>query len=300
MGIQKRHFLVVAATSRVARIFIKNALLQGHNVTAMCRAPSDEDALRRVTQILAETALTSTTLTDANIAATKPAGTTAPSSRPGQLKATNANIIRADSYKDILTGDPSIDAVCCFVGVTTFKDMLRASCSIYTDTISALVSGMKQSRWVETFYHSSVGTEGIPGGSVTAWPANYNVIANLLPVIFPVYKNVTASENILAQAANDSSPYIIFRPAALKDTPAQRRYGYSFDTTSLDSTGLDKTALPLRHAKISISREDVAEEILRVATLPEQERKNWHGHGVYLVDMKEGHASQGHDQAENR
>ena len=31
---------------------------------------------------------------------------------------------------------------------------------------------------------------------------------------------------------------------------------------------------------MSISREDVAEEILRVATLPESERVKWHGHKV--------------------
>ena len=49
---------------------------------------------------------------------------------------------------------------------------------------------------------------------------------------------------------------------------------------------MDDGALPLRDAKMTISREDVAEEILRVATLPEQERVRWFGHGVYLVDMK--------------
>ncbi len=37
---------------------------------------------------------------------------------------------------------------------------------------------------------------------------------------------------------------------------------------------------------MTISREDVAEEILRVSTLPDSEREMWFGHGVYLVDMK--------------
>jgi hypothetical protein len=36
----------------------------------------------------------------------------------------------------------------------------------------------------------------------------------------------------------------------------------------------------------TIGREDVAEEILRVATLPEIEPKKYHGHGIYIVDMK--------------
>ncbi|MGF1758734.1 NAD(P)H-binding protein [Photobacterium sagamiensis] len=263
----KRHFLVVAAASRGARIFIKNALRQGHDVTAMCRAQSDHEALNRITKILNETKLT-----ESNIPQAKNRGT---------LKATNISILCPESYNSILTNDLSVDAICCFVGVTKVKDMLDSKYSIYTDTISAIVEGMKQSRWVETFYHGSVGTEGIPGASVTAWPANYNVIANIMPVIFPVYKNVTESENILAQAASEGLKYVIFRPAALKDRPAKRQYGYSFDIT-----GLNKADHPLKHAKISISREDVAEEILRVTTLPEQERKKWHGHGVYIVDMK--------------
>jgi hypothetical protein len=270
MNNQKRHFLVIAAASRGARIFIKNALMQGHDVTAMCRAQNNQDALNRMNKILE-----ATKLTESNIS---------PAKNKGVLRATNISILCADSYKNILKKDASIEAICCFVGVTKLKDMLNSNYSIYTDTITAVIDGMKQSRWVETFYHSSVGTEGIPGGSLTAWPANYNVIANLLPIIFPVYKNVTKSENILAQAATEGLEFVIFRPAALKDTPAKKHYGYSFNIT-----GLTKADLPLKHAKISISREDVADEILRVATLPEQERKEWHNHGVYLVDMKDNY-----------
>ena len=49
---------------------------------------------------------------------------------------------------------------------------------------------------------------------------------------------------------------------------------------------MDDGVFPLRNAKTTISREDVAEEILRVATLPDHERAGWFGHGVYLVDRK--------------
>jgi hypothetical protein len=76
--------------------------------------------------------------------------------------------------------------------------------------------------------------------------------------------------------------FVIFRPAWLTNDPAKRSYGYCFNTT-----GLDNETLPLRKAKTTISREDVAEEILRVSTLPKQERAEWFGHGVYLVDMKQ-------------
>ena len=33
-----KHFLVIAASSRGARLFIEKALTNGHNVTAICRA----------------------------------------------------------------------------------------------------------------------------------------------------------------------------------------------------------------------------------------------------------------------
>ena len=100
-------------------------------------------------------------------------------------------------------------------------------------------------------------------------------------MIIPAFKEYLKSEVILAQARAEGLKFVIFRPAGSINGPAKRQYGYSFDTT-----GLDKEDLPLRHAKKSISREDVAEKILRVATLPESERLKWHGHGVYLVDMK--------------
>ncbi len=100
-------------------------------------------------------------------------------------------------------------------------------------------------------------------------------------MIIPAFKEYLKSEVILAQARAEGLKFVIFRPAGLKNGSAKRQYGHSFDTT-----GLDKEDLPLRHAKKSISREDVAEEILRVATLPESERLKWHGHEVYLVAIK--------------
>lgn len=39
-------------------------------------------------------------------------------------------------------------------------------------------------------------------------------------------------------------------------------------------------------AKTTISREDVAEEILRVSLLTDSDRSRWYGHGIYLVDKK--------------
>ncbi|MDC0255865.1 hypothetical protein OAK75_13270 [Bacteriovoracales bacterium] len=49
---------------------------------------------------------------------------------------------------------------------------------------------------------------------------------------------------------------------------------------------MNNDELPLCNTKITISREDVAEEILRVETLSDKVRVQWHGHGVYLVDFK--------------
>ena len=263
----KRHFLVVAAASRGARFFVKKALRQGHDVTALCRAYDDTAALKRMTDLLENTILTP----DEYI----------PHPIPGKLIAKNSNILHPETYTKLLKEEPSIDSICCFVGVTSVKDMLSTDNKLYTDTIQAIVDGQRSSRWVETIYHGSVGTEGIPGQSKVKWPANYPYLANIIPRIFPIYSNVTNSESILAKAKQEGLKFIIFRPAALKDTPAKRKYGYSFDTTELK-----KKDLPLKYAKISIGREDTAEEILRVATLPENERAKWHGRGVYLVDMK--------------
>ena len=268
MNQKKRHFLVIASASRGARFFVKKALQQGHDITAICRAENDQAALKRMTELLQTTNLTDGGIPVAEV--------------PGNLKAKNSNILKADMYKKLLEEDPTIDAICCFVGVTKIKEMLNAKNTLYTDTIKAVVEGQRKSRWVETFYHGSVGSEGLPGESITAWPANFSFLANMVQLIFPIFKDVTKSEVFLAQAKNEGLKFVIFRPAELKDTPAKRRYGYSFDTT-----GLDKDDLPLRYAKKTIGREDTAEEILRVATLPQEERSKWHGHGVYLVDMKE-------------
>ena len=84
------------------RFFVKNALLQGHNVTALCRAADDAAALARMEELLAGTMLTEGGIT--------PAGT------PGKLTASNSNIFKAETFKKLLTEDPSIDALCCFVG----------------------------------------------------------------------------------------------------------------------------------------------------------------------------------------
>ncbi|MEM9460806.1 MAG: hypothetical protein AAGF11_41970 [Myxococcota bacterium] len=269
MNSDKRHFLVVASASRGARFFVKNALRQGHDVTALCRAQDDAAALRRMTDLLKQTELT-------------PGGQPA-ADRPGQLTARNLSILDPETYGQLLRANASIDAICCFVGVTKIKDMRNPECSLYSDTISAIAAGMQQSRNVEVYYHGSVGTEGVPGTSKTKWPAHASIFTNLTQRIFPIFYDVTRSENILANAAAEAGfEFVIFRPAALRNAPAKRKYGASFDTT-----GLDKADLPLRMAHKTISREDAAEEILRVSTLPDTERRQWYGHGVYLVDMKD-------------
>lgn len=269
---QKRHFLVVAAASQGARLFIKKALRQGHDVTALCRAPDDQGALKRVTKLINEA-----TLTGGGIEAAQ---------TEGKLQARNSNILEPDTYAALLDGDPSIDAVCCFVGVIRLKEMLNKEHKLYTRTISAIIEGMRQSRWVEFFYHGSSGSEGPPGENNAKLPENFTAKWLLNPFLhMPAVKNYRKSEELLAQSSTEGMRFVIFRPAFLTNGPAKRQYGYCFDTT-----GLDKEELPLRHTTMTISREDVSEEILRVATLPEHERESWHGHGVYLVDLKKSFA----------
>lgn len=267
MNAPKRHFLVIAAASRGARFFVKKALEQGHNVTALCRAENDKNALIRMNEILESTQTTPSRNRSAEVS--------------GKLTAHSLNILSSETYRQLLNDDRTIDAIACFVGVTKVKDMMSRKTRLYTNTMKALVDGMNQSRLVEVFYHSSVGSEGVPGASETRWPANYPIYSPLIHRIFPVFRDVTRSENVLASIKKDGGQYIIFRPAGLTDDTAKRHYGYSFDTT-----GLYKEDFPLSTAKTTICREDVAEEILRVATLDQSERTHWHGHGVYLADLK--------------
>ncbi len=265
---QHKHFLVIAAASRGARFFIKKALRQGHDVTALCRATHDEAALERINRLLEETSLAK--------------GGVKASQKPGVLRTSSKSILEAKTYSSLLKNDPSINHICCFVGATTFRQMIDRNERLYTKTILALVEGMRCSRWVEFFYHGSSGSEGIPGENTARLPENFRPrwILNL-GLKLPAAQNCFESEKILAKAGAEGLQFVIFRPAWLTTAPAQRSYGYCFDTT-----GMNKEELPLRAASKTISREDVAEEILRVANLPHEERAHWHGHGIYLVDMK--------------
>jgi hypothetical protein len=264
----REHFLVIAAAARGARFFIKKALEQGHSVTALCRAGDDHAALGRMEKLLSETKLTEGGIPAADV--------------QGTLHASSQNILDSETYRLLLSNDPTINRICCFVGVAGFRQMMSRDEKLYTQTIEALVEGMGESRWVEFFYHGSSGSEGIPGHSRPQLPDNFRPRWLLrLGLKIPAAQDCFDSETLLARASATGLKFVVFRPAWLTTAPAKRSYGYCFDTTALDNE-----MLPLREAKTTISREDVAEEILRVATLPEQERALWFGHGVYLVDMK--------------
>ena len=264
----KHHFLVIAAASRGARFFVKKALEQGHSVTALCRAADDRAALKRMETLLANTNLTE--------------GGSPASATSGTLKASAKNILEAETYQSLLSNDPSIDRVSCFVGVTSVPQMMSKKTNLYTQTIGALTKGMRASRWVEFYYHGSSGIEGAPGQGKPQLPDNFKPkwLMNL-GLKIPAAQDCFQSESILAEAAERGLNFVVFRPAWLTDAPAKRRYGYSFDTT-----GYDHPMLPLAGTKTTIGREDVAEEILRVATLPTTQRSEWFGRGVYITDLK--------------
>ena len=264
----RHHFLVIAAASRGARFFVKKALQQGHSVTAICRALDDADALARMQALLDKTPLTHGGLPSADT--------------PGIIQAFDRNIFDPETYQMLLNQDTSIDRVCCFVGVTSLGEMLNRDIRLYSQTIQALITGMNKSRWVEFYYHGSSGTEGIPGKNKPRLPDNFRLQWLLnLGLNIPAAQDCFKSEGLLAEATGSGMKFVVFRPAWLTNGAAGRSYGYCFDIT-----GWDNERLPLRNAKMTISREDVAEEILRVSTLPDSEREMWFGHGVYLVDMK--------------
>ena len=104
------HFLVIAAASRGARFFIKKALLQGHSVTALCRAADDRAALKRI-----EACLVDTVLVD---------GRTSSVDARGVLDASSQDILDPETYRSLLDEHSSINRVCCFVGGTSVRQMI--------------------------------------------------------------------------------------------------------------------------------------------------------------------------------
>ena len=145
----RRLFLFIAAASRGARFFVKNALQQGHSLTALCRAEDDARALARMQALHDKTTLTHGGLPSADA--------------PGTKQAFDRNILDSETYQMLLNQDTSIGRVCCFVGVTNLGQILRRDIRLYSQTIQASITGMINSRWVEFYYHSSSGTVGIPG-----------------------------------------------------------------------------------------------------------------------------------------
>ena len=239
----KRHFLVIASASRGARFFVKKAIQRGHRVTALCRARDDAAALERMEMLLSNTRLTAGGLPQADV--------------PGKLEARALNILEPKTYGDFLNNVTTIYRVCCFGGVVVVRWMRFQSERLYTRTIGALIEGMRASRWVEFFYHGSSGLEGPPGQAKAELPANFHPkwILNL-GLKIPAAQDCFESESLLANAALDGMKFTVFRPAWLTPGPAKRHYGFCFDTTSMED-GL----FPLRDAKTTIGREDVAEEM---------------------------------------
>ena len=262
-----RHFLVVASSSRVARLFIKKALRNGHDVTAICRESDDKAALMRMEKLLSESTIT-------------PAETEINGSC-GVLKAISRNILDPSTYSTILKQEPTIDSIFSFVGPSRLRDAMSSSYSIYTNTIKAIINGTAKNRSVEIYYHSSVGVMGIPAKARLELPANYTLIQKIGIHLVPVFRNVVESEKFLGESFNKDLKYIVFRPATLTNRKASRNIGYSFNETSYKNE-----MLPLSKAKTTISREDVAEEILRVAELSQEAREKYFSNAIYLAEMK--------------
>ena len=260
----KRHFLIVAAASRGARLFVNKALAQGHNVTALCRAGDHDTALQRMESLLANSDLTE--------------GGAPRSTEAGQLKAHDCDILKPGTYRLLLDQDPSIDSIACFVGPSKITEMINPFNSTYTDTITAILQGMQKSRGVEVLYHSSVGVGGAPNAAYNYWPANFPALSSLVHIILPVFQNLKDSERLFESAEFQHRDYIVFRPSTLKDTPA---IGGTISLSNLSRETPHKAELSA--AETIISREDVADEMLRIALLPKDVRCTLYGKSLYLT-----------------
>ena len=205
-------------------------MLQGHSVTALCRAEEDRVALKRIEACLADTVLLN--------------GSIPPVYIQGTLHAGSRNILYSETYRSLFDEHSSSNRVCCFVGVTSVRQMMRRDEKLYNRTIQALVHGMRKSRWVEFFYHGSSGSEGLPGQNIPQLSANFRPewILNW-GLKIPAAQDCFASEMLLVEAKLSGLKFVVFRPAWLTTAPAKRSYGYCFDTTAMDDGGL-----PLRGA----------------------------------------------------
>ena len=155
----RHHFLVIAAASRGARFFVKEALQQNHSVTALCRAMDNAGAPVRMQALLDKTPLTHGAFPSADIL--------------GTIQAFDRNILDPETHQMVFSQDSSIDRVCCFVGTTSLGQMLKRDIRLYSQTIQALITGMINSRWVEFYYRASSGTDGIPGKNKPRLPENF-------------------------------------------------------------------------------------------------------------------------------
>ncbi|NQY98818.1 MAG: NAD(P)H-binding protein [Henriciella sp.] len=236
-------------------------------MTALCRATDDDGALTRMREVLDETEITDPP---------RP-----PSDGPGKLKASNRNILEANTYADLLAADETIDGLCCFVGTTSSRQAMSPFTRLYTDTIRAILDGMAESRPVEVLYHSSVGAGGEPANAYVYWPDNYPSMSWAIAWIAPVFRNVARSERLFEEQNQPHTDYITFRPGSLKDHSAEGNYHVLVDLSKKCPFKAE-----LSEMKTSIGREDVANEMLRVATLPEQDRKALYGSSLYLADRK--------------
>ena len=127
-----RHlFLVIAAAFRGARVFVKKAL-QSQFLTALCRAEDDARALARMQALHDKTTLTHGGLPSADA--------------PGTKQALDRNILDPETNQMSLNQDSSIDGVSYFVGVTSLGLMLKRDIMLYSQTIQAFITGMKNSR----------------------------------------------------------------------------------------------------------------------------------------------------------
>ena len=110
----ERHFLVIASASRGARFFVKKAIREGiaslHSVARETMRPR-WSAWKRFSL--------------------KP-GSPQADFVPGKLEARALNILEPQTYRDLLNNEPSIDSVCCFVGVVGVRRMMSQS-ELYTN-----------------------------------------------------------------------------------------------------------------------------------------------------------------------
>ena len=91
---------------------------------------------------------------------------------PCTIQALDRNIFDPETFQMLFYQDNFIDRVCCYVGVTSLCQIPREDIRLYSQTIQALITEMRDSRWWNFTTMAHLERRGIPVKNKPRLPEN--------------------------------------------------------------------------------------------------------------------------------